>query len=331
MNVLFIIKTDRTPSSRIRVKDLLPLLGRHGIDATLETVPSSVLGRLNLFRKAGRYDTVLLQKKLLSAVEFAVLRKNARRLVFDFDDAIYLKDASPAADPRLYESRSRMARFSRTVLGADVVVAANRTLAGKVLDIYPSANVKIVPSAVDCSRIKVKTDYNLGNPPVLGWVGLSGNFEYLRKIAPGLEELRQKREFILRVISDKDFTCEGLKVDNIRWSLDVQDCEIRNFDVGIMPLADDPYSRGKASYKLIQYLSAGVPSVCSPVGMNAEFTEEEKYALAASTPKDFALQIERLLNDKNLRQRLAAAGRSYCAGRFEIGIIAKSLADALNG
>ena len=329
MKVLFLLKSEKTPSSRIRVLALLPILREKGIEPDVEIIPESFWRRRELFKKAKAYPVTVLQKRLLSMFDFHELRKNAKRLVFDFDDAIYCKNASCSPDPADYESSTRRGTFKRTVNGSDLIIAANRVLAGRARELNNTVQVEIIPSSVDFRDFTPKRDYNLLSPPIVGWIGTKSTLRYLEIIAPAFTELRSKRDFVLRIISNEPYIQEGINIDFIQWSLENQNTELVKFDIGIMPLSSDPFSEGKASYKLLQYLAAGVPSVCSPVGMNSDVAGNDEFCLTASDSGQFCFQMEKLLSNCDLRRNLGLNGRKLIERKYSIEVVASKLADIL--
>lgn len=323
--VLFLVKSEKTPSSRIRICELIPYLEKYGISGDVQFLPASCWKRWKLFKKAKDYSIVVLQKKLFSPLEFRKLRKQARFLVFDFDDAIYCRHASCSTKKEDYHSSSRMLKFRRTILGSDLVIAANKVLADKAKEIS-DIPVEIIPSSVAIEDILSKDNYEIHDPPIIGWVGSKSTLRYLEYIAPALRELRKKEEFILRVVADSAPRIADINVDFVPWKLETQYREIREFDIGIMPLTSDPFSEGKSAYKLLQYLAAGVPAVCSPVGMNSEVAENNEYCLKASSFEEFAFQIQKLIDNRNLRETLGHRGRKLVEEKFSTAVVAEKLA-----
>ncbi|NOY76090.1 MAG: glycosyltransferase family 4 protein [Kiritimatiellaeota bacterium] len=327
--ILFIVKSEKTPSSRIRALDLLPGLRSAGLECEIEYLPKSFWSRRSLFRKCREFDVVVFQKRLLSYFEFRELRGNSKKLVFDFDDAVYLRNAAPSLDPADYASSTRSRRFARMVAGADLVVAANRVLADAAGSFASNTPVEIIPSSVPLAGYEPKGDYALSEPPVVGWVGTSVTLRYLEFLTPALAELRSRRRFVLRVVSDSEFAADGVDVENVPWSLESESREIRGFDIGIMPLSRDPFSEGKSSYKLLQYMACGVPSVASPVGMNVDVADEGRSADLADSSAEFASAIEGLLDDMDSRVSLGEKGRRKVEREFDRSVVAAKLADVL--
>ena len=213
--IIFLVKSEKTPSSRIRVRDLLPYLEEKGLDIEIENIPKSFLARRKLFKKCADFDLTVFQKRLFSRFDFNMLRKNARKLAFDFDDAVFLRNAAPSEDESDYVSPTRRRRFRRILRKCDFVIAANQYLADEAEKLVPDTIVHIIPSSVDSDNIKAKDSYKLSSPPVIGWVGTKVNQRYIEFISSQLCELRDKRELILHVISDRELYISGLDIKNV--------------------------------------------------------------------------------------------------------------------
>ena len=321
------MKSQKTPSSRIRFIELIPFFEERGIQVEFEYIPKSFFARRKLFKKCKDFDLIIFQKRLFSYFEFCELRRNATKLAFDFDDAVFLKNAAPSQNEDDYISKTRERRFRRICNGVDFAIVANSYLAEKCRIVAPNTPVEVIPSAVDILRISQKDEYALSSPPVLGWIGSQITHRYLEHIAPALCELRNKENFVLNVISDKELTLPGLDINNITWSQDSEICELRKFDIGIMPLSEDPFSRGKASYKLLQYMAAGVPSVASAVGMNIDVAGDNEFALLADSDDDFISAITKLLHNCELRKSLGEKARTKIENEFSKEVIGAKFGD----
>lgn len=329
MKILFLIKSLKTPSSRIRAIDLVPELRKNGIDADIEILPDSFLKRVLLFKKASSYPAVILQKRLLNYMEFKILRKSVKFLVFDFDDAIYHRNASPSISLKDYISRTRERKFKRTVLCSDMVIAANNVLAGKVREIDGEKPLALIPSSINTVRLPVKNDYALSSPVIIGWTGTRSTLRYLEYILPSLKEVSKKHDLVLNIVADKCLELPGINTKFTKWDEKGQFFEISQFDIGIMPLSQDPFSEGKASYKLLQYMAAGVPSVCSAVGMNNEVSGNDEFCLKASDPSEFSSQILRLIEDDEFREEIGRKGKKLVNEKYSVSQTAKKLAGIL--
>ena len=328
--IIFLVKSAKTPSSRIRIAELLPYFKEKGIETEIEVMPDSYRERHLLFNKCGKYDLVLLQKRLLGWFEFCELRKKSASLAFDFDDAVYLKNKSPSPDFNSYRSNTRHRRFKRIVKASDLVIAANPVLADFATQYVPAARIHVVPSGINMSRVIIHDTSKINEIPVIGWVGTAVTQCYLNDLAPELVKLKSRKNFILRVISNVDFQFDGLTVENLRWDKDTEYKQIQDFDVGIMPLTQDPFSKGKASYKLLQYLAAGVPSVASSVGMNVIVADGNENALLADNYQEFVKNIELILSDPELQNKLSENGRKLIDKEYSTEIVGNKFASIID-
>ncbi len=327
--ILFLVKSEKTPSSRIRICDLMPFLEEKGIESEIEFIPKSFFARRKLFKKCAEFDLTVFQKRLFSRFEFRELRRNAKKLAFDFDDAVFLRNAAPSLNESDYISPTRRRRFRRVLRRVDFAVAANMYLADEAIRVASGTPVEIIPSSVDISDVQQKVDYKLSSSPVIGWIGSSVTQRYLDYIAPELCELRREKDFVLNVISDIEVSIPGLKINNIPWSLKNEICEIPKFDIGIMPLSSDPFSKGKASYKLLQYMAAGVPSVASSVGMNIDVAGKDEFAMLANSQEEFSATISLLIDNDQLRESLGKRAKWKIENEFSRKVIGERFAELM--
>lgn len=322
MNVLFLIQDANLPSSRIRIQNLVPELEGHGINCVVRCYPKKFGEKLTLFKTVTRYDAVYLQKKLPTLFEFYLLRQAARKLIFDFDDAIYCRH-----DAKKHQrSFTRRSRFQRIVRHSDLVIAGNDFLAKAAQD-STSSRVVIIPSAVETRQIPVKKhEPNLESKVVIGWVGTAGNFSHLAIAIPSLIRLAQETRIELRVISNQPPEFEFKLVRFIPWSLETQAEEIAHFDIGIMPLPATEFSAGKCGYKALQYMAAGIPPVVSDVGGNSQIIAHGIHGLVVAQPNSFYSALKSLIQKQSLRIELGRNARERVESLFSIHVIGKMLA-----
>ena len=214
--------------------------------------------RLLLHREASPLSRGALERSLLSSAAFSV---------YDFDDALQwdwgaggrLRRIAPKAPKTLISAQT-----------ADRVVAGNPVLAEWAVS--HCRDVVMIPSCVAPDRYNRKTDYTLGDPPRLGWIGSAGNESYLQLVAPALREVHRRTGARLTLIGTTRPTLGNLEemIDRVAWSESVQYALLSEVDVGLAPVPDRPYERGKSGYKLLQYAAAGTPMVASPIGVNHE-------------------------------------------------------------
>ncbi|QSV46801.1 glycosyltransferase family 4 protein [Geobacter benzoatilyticus] len=323
LKVLFVFKKQQLGSSRIRVLNLLPELLTNGIDAEALPWPTTFSAKTGLLTRLPSYDVVILQKKLLPLIDLLLLRKLAKRLIFDFDDAIFIRN-DRAGDP---SCKVRRSRFARTVACADLVIAGNPFLADEALRY--TKQVTILPSAVEITGVPAKK-WNIDTKPhVIGWVGYGHNLHHLSAIGEPLRRLAKEYPLELRVVSNCNLQLDGVKVTNIPWSLEGQATEIADFDIGVMPLPKNRYTEGKCSYKALQYMAAGVPVVATNWGYNNYVIEDRETGLLADNNEQFYDKLKLLIESPKLAKHIGDMGRAQIEREFSIEVVGTKLVSRL--
>lgn len=322
--ILFvIISSGNAASTRVRVTNLIPELEKGGFASETVRYPKTLRQKWQLLRLCARFDVVFLQKRTPPLLYAKLLRLVAKKLVYDFDDAIYFKPN----DPGEARDRPRMCRFRNILRQADLVIAGNKILAEEAQKY--TEHCTILPSAVETRDIPVK-DYEVASEKfVIGWVGGEINLPCLEALTPTLQELAKRHEIQLRIISSKSIQAPDIETLFIPWDEKTQEQEIAEFDVGIMPLFDYPHTRGKCAYKALQYMAAGVPAVVSDVGINSSVVEHEVSGLVAQELSDFEFCIEKLIMDQSLVRTMGERARAIAEERFSVEYIGKELAEIL--
>jgi glycosyltransferase involved in cell wall biosynthesis len=223
--------------------------------------------------------------------------------VFDFDDAIYLADTSRAnAWSRGLKSGTKVETICRV---ASHVTVGNEFLARYARDV--ARDVTIIPSTIDTDIYQIQPRAK-NRVPVIGWTGSVTTVPHLMALAPALMRLREKREFELRVIGAK-VEIEGLTVHCVPWRAETEPDDLRALDVGLMPLRDDEWSRGKCGMKALQYMALGIPPVVSPVGVNTTIVRDGVNGCYARTEEEWIDRMALLLEDESLRRSLGQEAR----------------------
>ena len=317
MKVLFLIKSPKHPSARIRILEQLPYLKNAGFECRAEVIPRNPFLRHLLFKSAKNYSVVVLQKQLISKRDLLFLRNHSKKLIYDFDDAIYMKHAFSAEEAKKNQNYKNINKFKDIIQTVDFIVAANQILAKFAENINNSKPITIIHSSVDPKQI-IKCDYSLSSPPIIGWIGTKCNLKHIQYIAPALIKIAEQQNFILRIISDNKIKIQGIDIQYRKWNLKTQYNEIKTFDIGIMPLQPNPYSDGKSAYKLIQYMNIAVPSVASTIGFNKEIGKNEKCCLLADDIHAFAEKTLLLIKNIELRKKLGENGKKLVDTQFTI-------------
>ncbi len=294
------------PSTRFRVDAYADAFAARGVAVDVVEIPARGAARRDVFARAADADATVWLRRLLVPRDVARLRAHARRLVYEFDDAMAFRDSARGATT----NRVRLRKFAAAVRAADCVVAGNRVLAALAGD--HGADAVVVPTVVEPSRYASAEARPTGDEPVVGWIGTAANYPYLAAVVPALERLRRARPFALAVMAESPPPFDGATFTP--WSVDGEVAFLRRLDVGLMPLVDDAWCRGKCGAKALQYLAAGVPVVASAVGDTARIVGPGGYA--TGTVDGFCEALDGLLADAALRTHVGAAGRQHVAAHF---------------
>lgn len=315
------------PSSRIRVHQMAPHLAARGIELVVHSFPKSFAEQRGLLDALGDADVVLVHKELPTFLKGLWLRRIRKPLVFDFDDAVFMRKRLRKGT---YFSHHRMRRFRRMLSIYDAVIAGNEFLAEACQRSELPVLVAPSPVPTDVPRMRERAS---GESPRVVWVGLGTNLLYVRQLAAPLAELAQRVDFTLVIVSNAALApsdVPGVRVENVAWTLAGQERELARCDVGIMPLElDSPWSRGKCAYKLLQYMAAALPVVATKVGMNSQVVEHERSGLLVETDAEWTDALARLAADPALGRRLGAAGRARIERDFSYDVIADRWAEFL--
>lgn len=345
MKVLFLTEGRNVPAARFRAEQFLPGLRGHGIEGTLSRAwpdkyylpawhKNRFFGRLAaalflLLKFADRlaavlrapfYDAVFLQRDLLPWPDLplleSLLRRLSRRLIFDFDDAVYL--FAP-------EKTAALARMS------DAVIAGNGHLRNYALKHRPSA--ELIPTCVDTARYTPGPGGRKGIVTI-GWMGTSSGLPHLAAAADGLAGVLKAGGAELLIVSDAPPAPPFLSGPGVRfrkWSAETELDDLRSFDIGIMPLPDDEFSRGKCGFKLLLYMSCGVPVVASPVGANREIVRDGENGFLAASGAEWLEKLAALVKDAGLRRGFGAAGRRTVEAGYSVDANIARLAGTIKG
>lgn len=300
MHLLIISNNPSRPSFRQRIGIYIPRLREEGIVVEVAKLPAGAFARWKLYKHAAWYDAVFLHKKRLNTLDAHCLRKYARKLIYDFDDAIMYNDKAPTRS-----GRKRQWDFRRTAKMADVIIAGNTYLAehaGRFAE-----NVVILPTGLKVDNYSPAKLSEIDDDRVrLVWIGSESTLSYLQGISEALEEIGRRFENVeLRIICDRFFDLENIKIEKIDWTVDGQYQALASCDIGLAPLPDDNFTRGKCGFKILQYAAAGLCVVSSPVGVNTNFIEQGGYGYLANSIPDWVEKVSTLVRDKATRKEFS--------------------------
>ena len=306
--------------------DYSPLLDNHYLQRRFHgrpVLPWSLAGaglrRLASIVRARHYDAVWLHCEYLpfapGGFEALALRIGNTPVVFDYDDAIFhMYDSSP--NP-----------IVRRLLGHKLEPLLKRAAAclcgNEYLRRYASqfnANALVLPTVVDTGVYAPAEMRQESQPPIIGWIGSPSTWPYVRPLLPVLRELCASGKASFLVIgAGPDAAADrfpGMELRDWNEAREVED--VQAMDIGIMPLPDQPWARGKSGYKLVQYMACGVPVVASPVGANSTIVDHGQNGLLSGSASEWRGALGNLLNDPELRARMGAAGRDKVAAEYSL-------------
>lgn len=316
MKVLALTEAPNHVCYRYRIEAFAPALNARGW--TLESLPleANTFQRSAQLRAAAGADVTILQRRLLPLWQLRMLRKAARFLVYDFDDALFCRDSYSRKGPL---SWARLAHFWATVYAADAVTAGNGYLASQAGSYIDPARVHLLPTCVDPRLYPLANHRRAGGDVKLVWIGQHSTLNCLNFAQPQLAAAAARLEGLeFRVICNRFPQLDGVNVVPRQWSMASEAAEVAAADIGVSWLPDDTWSRGKCGLKVLQYMAAGLPVVANPIGMNCEMVLEGKTGLLAETPAEWAAAVARLAEDPELRARMGLAARRHVERIFSV-------------
>jgi glycosyltransferase involved in cell wall biosynthesis len=322
---------DTSPGQRYRLEQWEPLLRERGVDITfasfededlhallykrgmmgkkLRLVTRGLGRRLSLVRKAKQYDLVYILREaaLLGPPVFErLIAQSGVPVVFDFDDAIFVSYRSPSNG---YLSYLKFAGKTKTICRiSSHVMVGNPYLAEYARQV--NDRVTVIPTTIDTEKYRVPERKEKTGPPVIGWTGSYSTVQHLDTMRGALKKLAERESFRLRVIGTPSYECPPVDVEAMPWRAETELEDLSEIDIGMMPLPDDRWSKGKCGLKALQFMALGIPTICSPVGVNTDIIQDDQNGFIAGTEDEWVEKLSRLLRSAELRRRLGDAGRA---------------------
>jgi glycosyltransferase involved in cell wall biosynthesis len=343
---------------RFRIAQFIPYLESVGVEVTLRSLfdaaffhqvykPGHYLRKaiafaglsvqhLDSLRDAARFDAILIYREFFpigpAVVERLLTIRGRPPVVFDFDDAIFLQSVSDAN--RFIRALKAPGKVASIIRHSDHVIAGNEYLAAYARRF--SDEVTVIPTCVDTTKFVPSPNAFSNNgsgrglEPTVGWIGSPTTASYVRGLTHVLQRLRERHPFVLRVSGfDEPLNVPGVATEQPPWALDREVELFNTCDVGIYPLADDEWSKGKCGFKAIEFMACGVPVVAAAVGVNREIIEDGVNGFLASTEDEWVEKLGRLLASRELRRRFGEAGRRTIEARYSLQVHAPTLAATL--
>jgi glycosyltransferase involved in cell wall biosynthesis len=240
-----------------------------------------------------------------------ILRK---KIIYDFDDAIWIPGLSDYNKKfgfvKFFGNVSKICKWAHTV-------SVGNTYLKNFAETY-NKNVRVIPTVVNTELVHSKLQDQEVSCPAVGWTGSFSTLQYLHIIVPVIQQLQEKFEFIFYVIADRDPQLPLKRYQFIKWNKETEVQDLLKFHIGLMPLTDDIYSRGKCGFKAIQYMALGMPAMVSPVGVNTEIVSDDVDGYICETQEEWKDRLVKLLEDPALRTRMGKAARAKIEKKYSI-------------
>jgi glycosyltransferase involved in cell wall biosynthesis len=308
---------------------------RAAVADRLKLLTSTLLRNVRAILRLNQFDVIVVQRELLARIypvfETWIVRRHGR-LVFDFDDLIFSRP--PGGSSWWYRTAS--VAFDKNA-GDRIVRMSSRVIAGsnylKSLALKHNKRVTVIPTVVDTNRWAPSLPNGSEKRPTIVWTGNPSSSYYLESAAGVLTALARTHEFRLLIIGASSSTQSVLQsVPNAEfrtWGLETELSDLLEGDIGIMPIIDDVWSRGKCGLKAIEYMALGIPAVCSPYGANSDIITNGHDGFVVNTTSEWESTLAKLLSDRDLRVRIGQASRTTAVTRFSVEVNAPKLLSLL--
>lgn len=321
--------TEETASTRYRVLQFLPYLQKDGIRYRIVLYPAHNRP-LRPFSK-GWYlvracilslgaDLVFIQKILLPPWFLRILKVISKRIVYDVDDAMWLPGPNLAEFSEKVRKEKEQ-RFVDVLRRVHDVIVGNEDLKHFVEKHQP--RVHLVPTCIDDSHYPQERGA-FSERFCIGWIGSSGNFTYLRNLEDVFVSLFEKHgnSVYLKIMSDQPFvSTSGIEIKNIQWSEKAELAEMQEFSVGLMPLLDSEWARGKCGFKALHYMALGIVPIASPVGVNTTIVQNGKTGFLPHTTEQWLHALETLKESPPLQKEMGEQARTFFQAHYSLHVV----------
>jgi len=340
--VLFLTlhRPNRSPSQRFRFEQYIPYLQENRINCSFsyllnETddkifyskgrfikkfliVLKSFFKRLKELKTINQYDIVFVQRECFmlgtSYFEKKIAKKDVR-LIFDFDDAIWLQNVSEVNKTFVWLKNSK--KTAQIITYATTVIAGNQYLANYALNF--NKNIIIIPTTIDTEEYQ-KIILPKNKKFVIGWSGSITTIQHFELAIPFLKEVKNKfgNQIEFKVIGDANYVNEELSIRGLAWNKQTEIEDLCAFDIGIMPLPNDEWANGKCGLKGLQYMALEIPTIMSPIGVNSDIITDGINGFLASKIDEWVEKISLLINDLNLRKSVGIEARKTVVEKYSV-------------
>jgi len=342
----------RSPGQRFRFEQFIPFLSQQGFSITyshvinrwddkyfyargyylfkLWIVIKAFFIRLFDVLRASRYDVVIIFREahFLGTVFFEkMITLSKTPMIFDFDDAIWLNDVSNGNQNLGWLKKP--SKTGKIIKRSNLVIAGNSYLANYAKQF--STSVHIIPTTIE-TGVQKPVNLTSNQSVCIGWTGSSTTLKHFQHAVPFLIKLKLKygNAISFKVIVDEKFVVPELDLVSTPWNKETEIYDLNQIDIGIMPLPDDEWSKGKCGFKGIQYMALEKPAVMSPVGVNVEIIQDGENGFLASTENEWIERLSQLIESEELRKTMGKAARKTIEDRYSVDSQKNRLVDLFN-
>lgn len=332
-------RKDRSPGQRFRHEQYLNFLEQNGFDITYSNLldsnqdstfygPGNILGKIRIgiaalfkrikdIRRASSFDYIFIYR---DAFFFGTwierfFKKSNTKLIFDFDDSIWLNDESSSKS--FFQKLKNPLKTNKIISYCDLVIAGNSYLAKHAEEF--NKNVTIIPTTIDLNEY-VKSNSENKEEICIGWSGSFSTIKHFESAVEALNIIKNKyqNKIYFKVVGDGSYENVELDIQGLPWKKETELSDLNEMDIGIMPLPDDDWSKGKCGLKGLQYMALEIPTIMSPVGVNSIIIQDGKNGFLASSTVEWVEKLSRLIEDSDLRARLGKEGRKTVEEKYSV-------------
>ncbi|MEQ6167670.1 glycosyltransferase family 4 protein [Ekhidna sp. MALMAid0563] len=340
MKALFLVlhRKDRSPGQRYRHEQYLKYLAENGVDYTVspllrtekeditfygsQTLPKIWIGIKALVRRffsvfsAGNYDVVYIYRDAFffgTFFEKWLTRKNVK-IIYDFDDAIWLMDENP--NQGIFNKLKNPEKTGKICSIADRVIVGNKYLKGYASQF--NDDIQIIPSTIDLEKYQAEKVHS--EKVCIGWTGSFSTIKHFETVLPALEKINEvyEQKVYFKVIGDPTYEFQPLGITGIKWNSETEAEDLAELDIGLMPLPDNEWTKGKCAMKGLQYMALEIATIMSPVGVNSDIIQDGENGFLASSTDEWVERLSLLIEDADLRKRIGKAGKKTVEKDFSM-------------
>lgn len=310
--ILFVSKGQQASSTRYRALQYFPNFITAGWQPKHVSISGGFIPVLRTFVAIRNADIVVLLRKTFPYPIFWLLRKLSKKLIFDFDDAIFCNtDGS--------YSKTRMRRFKSTISNCDYIFAGNEYLANEAKKYNPA--VDIIPTSVETDKYDLSCEKDDASFELV-WIGSKSTRKYIAEIIPSLENAAKSIPNLqLKIIADFELSSPELTIKNVQWNEHSEAIELCKADIGLAPMPENDWTKGKCALKVLQYMAAGLPVISSPSGVNAYVIKDGVNGYLARNSKQWTELLIKISKAETDLKRMGKLGKKRVCAEFSIGVV----------